>query len=87
MDKCGHHALAVGSPVVDDFFTVEEKARTKNPLARIMEIRQEGSALTISTTDEKLAQKLGKDIYKAHSGKLEYQWRREESFVRVNWNR
>ncbi|MBT1071302.1 BCAM0308 family protein [Pelotalea chapellei] len=65
----------------------EERARIKNPLARIMEIKQEGGSMTVSTTDDKLAQKLGRDIYKAYSGSLEYQWSRENRFVRVNWNR
>lgn len=65
----------------------EEKSRIKNPLARIMEIRQEGDSLTVNTTDDKLAQKLGRDIYKAHSGNLEYKWSREHNFVRVHWSR
>lgn len=66
---------------------IESKARAKNPLARIMKISQEGNILTISTTHEKLAEKLGKDIYKSHSGKLGFQWSEDESFVRVNWTR
>lgn len=59
----------------------------KNPLSRIMETKQEENMITIMTTDSKLAQKLGRAIYKSHSGKLEYQWSREDSFVRVNWSR
>jgi NMD protein affecting ribosome stability and mRNA decay len=65
----------------------ESRSRQKNPLGRIMEIRQEGSVLTISTTEDKLAQKLGKDIYKAHKGELHYQWSHGENFVRVEWKR
>lgn len=66
---------------------VGEQARLKNPLARVMEIKEEGNTMVIGTTDAKLAQKLGREIYKAHHGKLEYQWSRENSFVRVNWSR
>ena len=65
----------------------EEKSRSKNPLARIMAIKPEKDALVILTTDDKLAQKLGRDINKAHNGTLEYKWSREDSFVRVNWSR
>lgn len=65
----------------------EEKSRAKNPLARIMDIGQKGDTLVIQTTSDKLAEKLGKDIYKAHSGVLEFQWSREDSFVRINWKR
>ena len=65
----------------------ESRSRIKNPLSRIMEIRQEEDVLTIHTTDDKLAQKLGRDIYKAHSGSLQYQWSNEHNFVRVKWSR
>jgi len=73
--------------ILNTIKNVEEKVRAKNPLARIMRISQEGNELIIRTTDEKLAEKLGRDIYRAHSGKLEYQWSKKESFVRVNWSR
>jgi NMD protein affecting ribosome stability and mRNA decay len=61
--------------------------RAKNPLGRIMEINQEGNVLTISTTEDKLAQKLGRDVFKAHKGDLHYKWSHDEKFVRVNWSR
>lgn len=65
----------------------EEKARNKNPLGRIMEISQEGDVLTILTTIDKLAEKLGKEVFKAHSGELNYQWSHGENYVRVYWKR
>ncbi len=65
----------------------EAMYRAKNPLGRIMEINQDGSVLTIATTEDKLAQKIGRDVYKAHKGDLHYKWSENESFVRVNWAR
>jgi NMD protein affecting ribosome stability and mRNA decay len=65
----------------------EAKSRNKNPLGRIMELTQEGNVLTIHTTLDRLAEKLGKEIYKAHSGELNYQWSHGENTVRVNWKR
>jgi len=65
----------------------EHRARLKNPLARIMEVKQEPQQVTILTLEEKLAQRLGRDVFKAHSGNLDYQWTKEENFVRVNWKR
>lgn len=65
----------------------ESKSRKKNPLGRIMAIRQEDGVLTILTTEDKLAQKLGRDIFKAHSGQLNYQWSHTENYVRVDWKR
>ncbi len=73
--------------ILNTIKNAEEKGRVKNPLARIMEIKRAGKTLTVTTTNDKLAQKLGRDIFKAHSGKLDYQWSKEESFVRVNWSR
>lgn len=66
---------------------IEAKSRLKNPLGRIMEIEQEGNTLTVMTTEDKLAQKLGREIFKAHRGDLHYRWNHEESFVRVTWSR
>lgn len=65
----------------------EAKSREKNPLGRIMEIREEKGVLTVSTTEDKLAQKLGREVYKAHKGELLYQWSHDQSLVRVNWKR
>jgi hypothetical protein len=39
------------------------------------------------TTLDKLAEKLGKKIYRAHDGELIHQWSRDENYVRVNWKR
>lgn len=83
----GDYLLQHESQILNAIKNVEAKTRAKNPLARIMEIDQDGSLLTVRTTDEKLAEKLGKEIYRSHSGKLSYQWSEDESFVRVNWSR
>jgi hypothetical protein len=83
----GNYLVEHEDDILNTIKNVEVKARAKNALARIMEIGQEKNVLTVRTTDEKLAEKLGKEIYKAHSGRLALQWSREESFVRVNWNR
>lgn len=66
---------------------VEAKSMLKNPLGRIMEVKEAENMITISTTEDKLAQKLGREIFKAHHGELHYQWSHEENFVRVNWKK
>lgn len=66
---------------------IEAKSRTKNPLGRIMEISQEGNVLTVTTTEDKLAQKLGREVFRAHKGELHYSWSHEEGVVRVGWKR
>ncbi len=83
----GDYLVAHENAILNAIRNVEEKSRAKNPLSRIMGIGQEGNGLIVRTTDERLAEKLGKEIYRAHSGDLTFQWSKQESFVRVNWHR
>lgn len=66
---------------------VESKSRLKNPLGRIMEISEEKGIITVTTTEDKLAQKLGREVYKSQKGELRYQWSHEQNSVRVEWSR
>ncbi|MBI3814529.1 MAG: hypothetical protein HY279_08710 [Nitrospinae bacterium] len=64
-----------------------ERSLRDNPLERIMAINKIKGGIEIQTTNEKLAQKIGKAVYKAYSGELEYKWSEQNKFVRVNWSR
>ena len=83
----GSYLLTHEDEILNVIKNTETKSRLKNPLGRIMEINQENNVLTISTTEDKLAQKLGREIYKAHKGELHYQWSHDQHYVRVNWTR
>jgi hypothetical protein len=63
------------------------EAVAKNPLSRVMDIGMEKDAVTITTTDAKLAQKIGRQVFKSHGGELHYVWSHAESPVRVTWSR
>ena len=65
----------------------EERGMSDNPLERIINIREEGEALVIETTNEALAQRIGRRVHKAHSGDVEYKWSGGNHLVRVNWQR
>ena len=65
----------------------EVKHREKNPLGRIMEIKEEAGGITITTTEDKLAQKIGREVYKSQRGELHYQWSHDQHMVRVTWMR
>jgi NMD protein affecting ribosome stability and mRNA decay len=65
----------------------ENKAMTKNPLARIMRIDREGDDLVIETTAQKLAEHLGRALHRAHQGELKVSWSREHEVCRVDWER
>ena len=58
-----------------------------NPLERIMDIEHSDGNLLIYTTNEKLAQKLGRAVHKAYSGTVEYKWSKGTKLARVNWHR
>jgi len=62
-------------------------AVTRNPLGRVMDISTDNDGITITTTDVKLAQKIGRDVFKAHGGQLQFVWSHGESPVRVTWSR
>ncbi len=63
------------------------EAIAKNPLGRVMDTSTDKGRATITTTDEKLALKIGREIFKAHGGELHYTWSHAESPVRVSWSR
>ncbi|HEV8343026.1 MAG TPA: BCAM0308 family protein [Candidatus Binatia bacterium] len=63
----------------------ERRAREKNPLERIMRIVSEDADLRVETTTEKLAQRLGRCLYKARGGRIDYKWSHRNKFARVIW--
>lgn len=65
----------------------EAKSRGKNPIGRIMEIKDDHGQITVTTTEDKLAQKLGREIYKSQKGELHYKWSHDLRMVRVEWMR
>lgn len=66
----------------------EERARGFNPLERVMAIKESGhGSLVVTTTNEKLAQRLGRALKKAFHGIVAYQWSHDNKLVRVDWQR
>ena len=65
-----------------------ERAAVDNPLARIMEVKRgDGHKLTVSTTTEHLAQRLGHALEKAYGGTVQYDFSHENKLARVSWLR
>ena len=63
------------------------KADAVNPLERIMSIHSTDGEVEITTTNEKLAQRIGRAVHKAYSGIVEYKWSGDDKLARVNWHR
>ena len=65
-----------------------KRAAADNPLARIMELKPgDGHKLTVSTTTEHLAQRLGQALEKAFDGSVHYDFSHENKLARVTWRR
>lgn len=65
----------------------EKRAIRYNPLDRIIEIKERRGAIDITTTTEKLAQRIGQMIKKAFDGQVEYKWSSDVKLARVVWTR
>ena len=65
----------------------ETKAYNKNPLERIIRISRERDQLVIETTEEKLAEHLGRVLHRAHSGDLKVSYAGNPDLCRVSWER
>ena len=65
-----------------------ERAAADNPLARTMEFKRgDGHKLTVTTTTEHLAQRLGHAVEKAFGGSVHYDFSHENKLARVSWRR
>ena len=75
----------------DEIFNIlkneEAKAMAKNPLERIISMSRENDDLIIETTEEKLAEHLGRALHKAHQGELKVTWGQDHDICRVTWER
>jgi NMD protein affecting ribosome stability and mRNA decay len=84
----GDYVLAHKQDVMNLIKNEEERARGFNPLERVMSIKENGhGGLVVSTTNEKLAQRLGRAIKKAFHGEVTYQWSHDNKLARVDWVR
>jgi NMD protein affecting ribosome stability and mRNA decay len=83
----GPYLASHSEEILNSIKQQEAKHREKNPLGRIMEIKTEDGQITVTTTEDKLAQKIGREIYKSQRGELHYKWSHDQRMVRVEWMR
>lgn len=67
--------------------TTEQREKDQHPLQRIMEIKEEGNRIDITTTDIHVARRIGEAIERAYEGKLDINYGPEDYVVRINWTR
>jgi len=64
-----------------------DRVVVKNPIARIMQIDASDDQLVIETTEQKLAEHLGRVLARAHNGELQCTWSQSPRICRVTWER
>ncbi len=65
-----------------------ERVAGRSVADRIIAMTEEAKdRLVVETTSEKMAQHLGRAVYKAYKGELDFRWGEMTKFVRVNWSR
>ena len=65
----------------------EKKSLIHNPLDRIMAIIDEESGMRVETTSESLAVHLGRMLYHAYGGDVDYRFSDDQKLARVFWYR
>lgn len=60
---------------------------SRNPLERIIRTERQGDKLVIETTEQKLAEHLGRALNRAHQGDLQIDWSETPRACRVSWER
>ncbi len=64
------------------------RVSSRSVLDRVIKMTEEGKdRLVVETTTEKLAQRLGRAVYRAYKGELNFSWAEPNRFVRVYWSR
>ncbi|MBE9536680.1 MAG: ATPase [Proteobacteria bacterium] len=65
----------------------ERKEKGEHPLHRIINIEEGNTRVEITTTDIHLPRRIGGALHKAYGGDLDFHYKEETYFIRVNWKR
>ncbi len=77
------HAMEIGNLIR----RTAARVSRRNVGARIIREIQDDDGIVIQTTDQHLAEKIGKEVEKAFKGSLRIMWQEQDRFVRVIWER
>ena len=64
-----------------------ERAMGVNPLERVMSVEGTEDGFEVTTTNERLAQRIGRALHKAYDGEVIYRWSGDTKLARVAWRR
>jgi len=83
----GEFAKTHRDEVIGVVRNLEAKEKKAHPLNRLMEIRDEGDEVVVTTTDVHLAHAIGVALFHAYRGTLHAPWAQEGDLLRVRWER
>lgn len=63
----------------------EARAMAVNPLERVMKIVTRGQTMEVQTTNDRLAQRIGRELVRAYKGEVAYHWSHKDKLTRVEW--
>ncbi|WP_457636339.1 BCAM0308 family protein [Persephonella sp.] len=66
---------------------VEQNEIAYRPLERIINMEDEGDKITITTTYEHLARRIGEAVHRAYKGDLNFKYPEGTKYIRVHWKR
>jgi len=66
---------------------VEQEEMAYRPLERIIQIEDDGEKITITTTYEHLARRIGEAVHRAYKGNLNFKYPEGTKYIRVHWVR
>lgn len=83
----GEFARANRAELLNQIHNTEAHEKSEHPLQRIMEVREEGDKLVVTTTDVHVARAIGEGLHHAYKGELDFQYNRDDYLLRVSWCR
>jgi NMD protein affecting ribosome stability and mRNA decay len=83
----GTFFLTIKKEIVNIIHNQEKKEKIRNPLARIMSLKEKDDMIMVETTNDNLAIAIGKALKRSHGGELSVNYGNNEQFARVIWHR
>jgi NMD protein affecting ribosome stability and mRNA decay len=83
----GEFARAHRDEIVARIRHVEAREKSEHPLQRLMDVREDGDSLLVTTTDVHLANAIGRALHDAFKGDLDAPWQEKGDLLRVSWTR
>ncbi len=64
---------------------IEARAKSVNPLERVMKVVKRRNEMEVQTTNDRLAQRIGRELVRAFKGTVKYTWAHRDMLIRVVW--